>query len=158
MDYPQAERELLRFQAQYQRGQMRAELYEEITNTLRVQDHEGYTWQQGINSGFWYRYSNGKWLVENPPLGQQPVRWAGSPIPSQPDIQIPSVPVRDGMLIQTPTIPPETLTILPFQETKDGMSRPGPYIHRSERGIPLWIFVSIVLLLAAIIISLIFMR
>ncbi|NPV85355.1 MAG: hypothetical protein HPY45_05035 [Anaerolineae bacterium] len=150
MDFLQAEREYLRLKARYQAGQMISSEFEKLANALMVRDRHGYVWQQGVASGKWYRYEGGKWYQDDPSEKQQPVRWAGTPIPSQPDIRLPDRP-GEVQVDQLPAFPPETLEDLSSGDELPAEPQRSHPVQNTQRHVPIWVFIGIALLLLALI-------
>lgn len=144
MDFLQAEREFLRLKARYQAGQMISSEFEKLANALMVMDREGCVWQQGITSGKWYRYEGGKWYADDPSEKQQPVRWAGAPIPSQPDIRLPDRP-GETEIAQLPAFPPEMLDDLSPQAGAPAGAPAEPQrallVQDAQKHIPVWVLI-----------------
>jgi len=154
MDFAQAEREFLRLKSRYQAGQMISSEFEKLANVLMVRDRNGCVWQQGVASGKWYRYEGGKWHEDNPFEKQQAVRWAGAPIPSQPDVRLPDRP-GEAEIDQLPAFPPETLDdVLLQDDVPAGLQKIRP-AQDVQRHFPVWVFIGIAFLVLALILCLI---
>jgi hypothetical protein len=72
MDYNQAEIEFSRLKDRYIKSEIDARMFEELVNDLFVTDAAGYPWQMGVNTGSWYRFVGQHWVMDIPPVQNQP--------------------------------------------------------------------------------------
>jgi hypothetical protein len=66
MDFSQAESEYRRLKDRYIAAEISGRMFEEMVNSLFVQDAAGHIWQIGVNTGSWYRNYQNKWIMDWP--------------------------------------------------------------------------------------------
>ena len=82
MDFNQLTREYSRLLSLYQSGQMNEQAFKAAVDQLTATDAYGRFWHWDPLSNQWFRFENGQWLRDTPPI-QAPPRPAAQPYPPQ---------------------------------------------------------------------------
>lgn len=66
MNFGEAIQQYKQARGQYERGEIPAERFEEIVNSLQLTDGNGQIWQIGVKTGKWYRFDGQNWAEDAP--------------------------------------------------------------------------------------------